>query len=178
MSKKIVLSIAFTIALAVCSVVLLQSGIVSANTAQVVQSTPTPAPITNDDAGLPTPPGPGYAVGLPAIKHVGSGTTPTSNEVKKFVLGHKFPLDATATGKPTAILDIEFITANAASAKMQGESVGLPATAMVIYVKVHGPFVFSAMSLPPGTKSGPIHTQDAVEVFDAATGNILLAGAA
>ncbi len=61
---------------------------------------------------------------------------------------------------------------------MQGESVGLPGTAMVIYVKVHGPFTFSAMSLPPGTKGGPIHAPDAVEVFDAAMGNILLAGTA
>lgn len=183
MSKKIVLGIAVTVALvAICSVLLLQSGIVSANTTQIAQGTPapsqgTPVPIPNGDLA-PTPTGPGYAQGLPAIKHVGSGTTPTSDEVKKFVLSHKFPLDATATGKPSAILDIEFIPASAASAKMHGESVGLPDTAMVIYVKVHGPFTFSAMSLPPGVKGGPLHVQDAVEVFDATTGNLLLAGTA
>jgi len=157
-----------------CSVALQESRGVDASTQGIIS---TPEPVPNGDLA-PTPTGPGYAVGVPAVKHTGGGTAPTPAEVRAFVLSHKFALDKTATGKPSAITDVEFITASAASAKLHGESIGLPDTTMVIYVKVHGPFVFTAMSLPPGLNAVPPHVQDAVEVFDAATGNLLLAGTA
>lgn len=150
----------------VCSAVLHQSSNALANT-QTIQATSEPMPTD-----------PGYSVGVKAITHVGTGTTPTLAEVKAFVLGHRFALDSAQADKPTTVTDVEFITASAASAKLHGESIGLPDTAMVIFVKVHGSFTFTAMSLPPGIKGGPPHVNDAVEVFDAATGNLLLAGTA
>lgn len=105
-------------------------------------------------------------IGLPAIHHHGMGM-PTEDEVRQFVLGHQFPGGPTTTGQPPTILGIKFISAKAASTKfqsiLQGRSVGLTDTATVIDVELQGPFVISSTS----------RTQDAVEVFDAATGNLL-----
>lgn len=113
-------------------------------------------------------------VGLPAIHHHGAGT-PTQDEVRTFVLSHQFPGGPTTTGQPPTILGIGLITAKAASAKFQsalrGRSMGLPDTATVISVELQGPFAISN-PLPSWAKK-PVFTQGALEMFDAATGNLL-----
>lgn len=118
-------------------------------------------------------------IGLPAIHHHGEGT-PTPDEIRKFVLSHQFPGGPTTTGKPPTILGIRFITAKAANARFQsilrGRSLGLPDTATVIYVVLQGPFAISDTAiLGPGVNK-PVFIQGAVEVFDAATGNLLFYG--
>lgn len=137
-----------------------------------IQSPPEPPPpiFTGALVGVP-------GVGLPAIHHHGKGTL-TPDEVRKFVLSHQFPVGPTTTGQPPTILGIEFITAKAASAKLQGllrgRSMGLLDTATVIDVELRGPFAFSSAALK--SYKQPFIIQDAVEVFDAATGNLLFYG--
>ena len=84
--KKLVVSATLlAVLVAIFGVLLFTSGAVSANSASgAVVAAGTPEPPNGDVA--PTPTGPGYAQGVPAIKHVGNGTTPTSDEVKQFVL--------------------------------------------------------------------------------------------
>jgi len=110
-----------------------------------IQSPPEPPPPNLVGTLVGTP-----GVGLPTIHHRDRGMH-TPGEVRQFVLSHQFPGSPTTTGQPPTIVDVEFITAKAASIKfqsiLQGRSMGLPDTAIVIYVELRGPFAFSSAAL-------------------------------
>jgi hypothetical protein len=96
----------------------------------------------------------------------------TSNDVAHYINTHPFPLGPTTTGKPPTIVSIEFITSKEASQRMLGETLGLPDTAIVCYVKLSGPFALSQAPVPASVHLAPSNT--ATEVFDAQSGNLLI----
>jgi hypothetical protein len=69
---------------------------------------------------------------------------------------------------------VDYITSKEASQRLKDASIGLAASAMVYYVKWHGPFnPKTRISAPPGAIL-PASVSEGVEVFDAQTGNLLL----
>jgi len=115
-----------------------------------------------------------YAPGVAAIKpHLAtsSGTAPTftATDAEQYVTAHPFAnTNVTVIETPT-VIQATFMTSAALSAQLDGESIGRPDTALVCYVKLQGTFLFM------GPK-GPLTTHIAYEVFDAETGNLILAG--
>lgn len=71
------------------------------------------------------------------------------------------------------VASIQFMTSAQASALMQREETGLPATATVCYVKIQGPFVLTALPSPRNTNQAPTVAYG-VEIFDGQTGNLLM----
>jgi hypothetical protein len=127
-------------------------------------------PLTNlahvQDVSNGGPGGPGIARTQQGIRAF------TSVDVTHYITTHPFPLGPTTTGKPPTIVSIEFITSKQASQRLLGESIGVPDTAIVCYVKLSGPFTMSFAPHPPGAQVPPSNT--ATEIFDAQTGNLLL----
>lgn len=121
------------------------------------------------------------AMGLPAITpHTqkasfaasGSNTsTPTYSidDAVQYVNTHPMP-DAFITGPKPAIVKAAFLSSQEVSKLMKGESTGVPNDTLLCYVELRGAFTFYGGS---GT-SVTYHT--GVEVFDAYTGNLLIAG--
>jgi hypothetical protein len=66
---------------------------------------------------------------------------------------------------------LEFITAGAAAARLQGASTGLPDDQRVAFAIIRGPLYFTA----PLAKK-PIAFDSAYALFDAKTGNLLMSG--
>ena len=131
-------------------------------------------------AGPPKPPPPILVgvfvgvpgVGTPAIHHHGKGI-PTPDEVRKFVRTYGFPGGKTVSGQPT-IQSVDFMAASAANIKLQnylrGGRVHIFDMATVIVVELAGPFI---VTKGPAWAKSPLYVNNAVEVFDAATGNLL-----
>ena len=118
-----------------------------------------------------------YPPGIPAIHpQSGSAQTPgspafTAADVTHYIQTQGFI--RTTSGAVPAIAQIEFITAQEASALLQGESIGRPDNALVCYVVLTGSFRANG-PVPPGATIPIVHT--AYEVFDAHTGNLLMYG--
>jgi hypothetical protein len=117
--------------------------------------------------------------GLPAIQPrwpATTGTTPgfTADDVEQSTKLHGFAGGPTVSGGQPAITKVMFISGGEASKLLGGETVDRPDDYLVCYVELHGPFLLSGMSLPPGMK--PPIVQTAIEVFDAHTGNLLVFG--
>jgi len=109
---------------------------------------------------LPPPPG------APAIR-VTPSTTPTCQQIGGFYTTHHVWRNVSQErGK---VARIEFLKAADAETRLHA-STGLPGAAGVVFVTLNGTFVFSGPSKV--TKTYPY----AFEVFDATTGNLLLAG--
>jgi hypothetical protein len=109
---------------------------------------------------LPPPPG------APAIR-VTPSTTPTCQQVRGFYTTHHVWRNVSQEGGKVA--SIEFLKAADAEMRLHA-STGLPASAVVIFVTLNGTFVFSGPA--KATKTYPY----AFELFDAATGNLVLTG--
>lgn len=156
--------------------ILITIGIVQGASSQVqAQSMPSMAPSTQ-----PAPASSNRSPGLPAIPPrllSTSATTPafTEADVRAYLNTRPFPSGPLVKGATSTVVEIKFITSAQASALMQGESTGLPDTALVCYVKLHGPFEMTHASTPPGAKPLP-PTTFGIEVFDAYTGNLLMWG--
>lgn len=115
------------------------------------------------------------SVGRPAIIPSGTGAIRvTTSDVRAYVNAHPFPSGPTTTGNSQVIQSIDLITSAEASTRLKDESIGLPASSMVYYVVVKGPFTTQNVSLPSGDKKGLPSPTYGVEVFDAQTGNFLL----
>jgi hypothetical protein len=74
------------------------------------------------------------------------------------------------TAGPVTVGQIEFMSSEALSAQLNGESIGRPNAALVCYVELHGVFLFSGL----GSTEQTAHMT--YEVFDAQTGNLILTG--
>ncbi len=97
----------------------------------------------------------------------------TTSDVRAFLRIHPFVSGPPVKGATPTIVEIKFMTSKQASVLMRGESVGLPDTAIVCYVKFHGPFTQVNASVSPGAKPLP-PTDTGVEIFDGQTGNLLM----
>lgn len=111
--------------------------------------------------------------GVPAIQPTISGAIPsyTLADVATYIQTQH--LLRTTSGTSPVITNSEFITAQQASALINGESIGRPDNALVCYVALQGPFQVNVPA-PPGSSLPDSNT--AYEVFDAQTGNLLLWG--
>lgn len=139
------------------------------------------------DTGAPTT-NPAYPPGVPAITPTLALTTSASrpaftvHDLRAFMNAHPYP---SADGATPRIVRIGFMTASQASALMNGESVGRPPMALVGVVELHGNFsrvvdgiaIGSAPARTWGTPvAPPPPAHDAITVFDARTGNVLVSG--
>lgn len=126
-------------------------------------ATSVQAPIS----AVPSSSGPG----LPAI-HPSSPLGITTTDVQAYLRIHPFVGGPPVKGVTVSIETIQFMTSKQASALMDGEETGLPDTATVCYVKLHGPFTVVG-PVPPGAQQLPTVAYG-VEIFDAQTGNLLM----
>ena len=115
-------------------------------------------------------------LGIPAIHPVTGGTTrdavPNSLISREAVVQYATTMPMfrnTAPAVQPQIMHTQLLTSAAASARLNGEWIGLPDRASVYFVDLQGRFTFTA----------PRHVltyQKGYEVFDAHTGNLLLTG--
>jgi hypothetical protein len=132
---------------------------------QVICPGPSPVPAYN---GPDAPP-----LGAPAIVPRNDCTPSfTAQDVLGYENTHPFAaMRVEAVGKPK-ITKIWFITSAEASGQMHGESIGIPDDALVCHVELYGTFrTGSAPGGQPTERPGA-----ASQVFDAHTGNLLVAG--
>jgi hypothetical protein len=126
------------------------------------------------EAAQMTCPGPSStAFGIPAISPRNNCTPSfTARDVLDYENAHPFAaMRVEAVGKP-AITKIWFLTSAEASQQMHGESIGIPDDALVCYVEFYR--IFRKGSGPGGEPTERMGT--AQQVFDAHTGNLLVAG--
>lgn len=139
-------------------------------------------------AGTPTN-NPSYPPGMPAITPTLALTTTdisrpafTVHDLRAFMDAHPYP---SADGSSPRIVRIGFMAASQASALMNGESAGRPPTALVGVVELHGNFSRVVDGIAIGSGPAPTHgtpvapplpAHDAITVFDARTGNVLVSG--
>jgi hypothetical protein len=96
----------------------------------------------------------------------------TAQDVLDYEDAHPFSaMRVESVGKPK-ITKIWFITSAEASGQMHGEFIGIPDDALVCYVEFYG--TFRTGSAPGGQPTE--RTGTASQVFDAHTGNLLVAG--
>ncbi|GCF09725.1 hypothetical protein [Dictyobacter arantiisoli] len=96
-----------------------------------------------------------------------------SDNVKTYLLSHEFPCGPLVAGAILKVVSIDLLSSKDASARLSGESLGLPDTAPVYLVKVQGPFKTTMMPFAPGAKAIS-QVPYGIEVFDAETGNMLI----
>jgi hypothetical protein len=106
-----------------------------------------------------------------------SAIAPTRRGMPVFSLGDarnyvisRNPLHVARAGIAPIITRMQFLTSEQVSGLTGGESAGFPDSYMLCYVEMQGPFQFSG---PNGVKA--IYPRG-VLVFDAATGNLVMAG--
>jgi hypothetical protein len=130
-------------------------------------------PDIREAAQVMCPGPPSSALGIPAIAPRNDCTPSfTVQDVLDYESAHPFATRRTeAVGKLT-ITKIWFITSAEAGQQMSGESVGIPDGALVCYVEFYG--TFRTGSSPGGEPTE--RTGTATQVFDAHTGNLLVAG--
>lgn len=124
---------------------------------------------------------PGSSVmGLPAItphiqvtSSLTSSSTPSPtyslDDAIHYVTTHPMP-DALITGSKPVIVKAVFLSSQEVSKLMKGESTGVPNGTLLCYIELQGTFTFS------GGSGTPVIYHTGVEVFDAYTGNLLIAG--
>ncbi len=117
-------------------------------------------------------------IGAPAIvPHLDARSTgPTSTapafstaDVVQYVKTHPIWRNIASCATPTAVR-VEFLTSQQVTSLLSGESTGMPDGALLCYVQMRGTFTFAGSS----GKTVTYHT--GYEVFDAHTGNLLMAG--
>lgn len=113
-----------------------------------------------------------YPPGSPAIQpHLPGIPSFTLADVANYIQTKSFM--TTTSGTPPVITNAEFITAQQASALLDGEYIGRPDNALVCYVELQGPFRVKG-PLPSGATVPTVNT--GYELFDAQTGNLLMWG--
>jgi outer membrane protein assembly factor BamE (lipoprotein component of BamABCDE complex) len=113
---------------------------------------------------------PKQPVGMTALT-VRSGPEPfTKQDVSNYFQTNNLPRNSTAS-TDFRVDTIEFITSNDVTARLEGVSTGLPASARVGFVTLSGTFVFTG----PVEARSPTFSR-AYAVFDAASGNLLMVG--
>lgn len=98
-----------------------------------------------------------------------STPTFTTADVRAYIRTHSMPHTIAASSNP-AVLQILFITSQAASGLLDGESTGLPDNTLVCYVELSGSYTFA------GPNGANVTFQKGYELFDAHTGNLLMVG--
>lgn len=117
-------------------------------------------------------------IGAPAIvpRASAASTGPTSTapafstaDVVQYVTTHPIWRNLAPWATPT-VVQVEFLTSQQVTSLLSGESTGMPDGALLCYVQLRGTFTFAGSS----GKTVTYHT--GYEVFDAHTGNLLMAG--
>jgi hypothetical protein len=119
---------------------------------------------------------PQQPVGAQAITPTQPGRSPafTSDDVKAYLLKSGVPGAVVDDPKAITILSIDFIASKEASARLNGEALGLPDGYLVCFVRLQGQFTFSGPYNPQSSeKPGPATFTTMTEIFDAQTGNLL-----
>jgi hypothetical protein len=133
--------------------------------------TPIPVgtvPVTGTGSPQPAP-------GLPGVTPSSPGSIPafTPTELDQFVLNNPIPGNmggSNGNGNGT-ITQTEFLTGKQISDLLGGEPTEMPDDAPLAYVELSGDFTF------PGVANNPnLHFKFAFEVFDAATGALIMEG--
>jgi hypothetical protein len=75
-----------------------------------------------------------------------------------------------ASGSPVIVTSVAFLTSQQVSANLNGESTGLPDNTLLCFVEMRGTFTFA------GGLGSLVTYSRGYELFDAHTGNILMAG--
>src|SRR2546421_4735035 len=118
--------------------------------------------------------------GMPAIHpHLTSIPAFTEEDVRTYISSHPFFSKAIGYTEPPILSSIKFMTSREASALMHGAHTGLADDAIVCYVELCGTFMITGgpAPLPATTRPAPVKPFHTVhEVFDAQTGNLLMAG--
>jgi len=96
-----------------------------------------------------------------------------TSAVASYVLSHPLPraMHNGSLARPTGIQKIVFARSQNISKLLDGESMGVPDNTLLCYVLVSGVFAF-----PTPSRGQEIVYHQGIEVFDATTGNLLLAG--
>jgi len=121
---------------------------------------------------------PSYAAsgsqGLPAI-HPRTTSTPAFSvaDVVQYLRTHALPRFA-AVGAPATVTGVQFMTSREVNTLPDGQETGLPDSALVCYVTLHGTFVIPGVRVPNSLTVRTFH--GAKVIFDARTGNLLLSG--
>ena len=115
--------------------------------------------------------------GSPAIRpHLSSIPAFTEEDVRQFVATHPVPGGSIRNVKPPAVIKVQFMTSQEAS-ELIHNFVSWRKDKLVCYVELEGAFTFHGG--PPGYVSRyettPAETR-VFEIFDAQTGNCLVAG--
>jgi hypothetical protein len=133
---------------------------------QIICPAPSPVPAYN----APDAP----ALGAPAITPRNDcAPSFTVQDVLDYENAHPFATMRTEPVGKLTITKIWFITSAEASGQMHGESIGIPDDALVCYVEFYG--TFRSYAPIPGSKPAE-RTGTAAQVFEAHTGNLLVAG--
>jgi hypothetical protein len=122
---------------------------------------------------------PQQPVGAQAITPTQPGKSPafTTDDVKAYLLKSPVPGNVLDDPKAITILTIDFIASKEASARLNGEALGLPDSYLVCFVRLQGQFTFSGPYNPQADNKPTSATfTTLVEIFDAQTGNLLLYG--
>jgi len=123
-------------------------------------------------AFAPHPNGPGIPALTPQSRQQNGAMFDTTT-VSTFVRGHPMPRTLRiGSSKPAAIQKIVFAKSQDISKLLDGENLGVPSNTLLCYVQMRGTFEF-----PTPSRGGGYVSDQGVEVFDATTGNLILAGA-
>lgn len=80
-----------------------------------------------------------------------------------------------ATGDPPTIETLEFVSRDELTKRLN-LFIGMGEDTLVCYAVLRGPFLMTRMSLPPGSAPGPHFSTTVLEIYDAATGRLLIWG--
>jgi len=120
-----------------------------------------------------------FAIGAPAITPRAqpdqkTGAWFTEDDVATFFKDRVRSFDASEA--PVTITKVLFVTSAQASALMQGEFIGRPDSDLLCYVESQGSFLLPAPPFARREGQQPEFGHTAISVFDARTGNLLIAG--
>lgn len=117
---------------------------------------------------------PSVPVGSPAIRPRLVSTGPSvpafqAADAAQFASTHAMPQNQ-AVGSQTMVVSVRFLTSKQVSDLLNGESTGLPDSTLLCFVELQGTFTFG------GGMGSMVTYHRGYEVFDAHSGNIIMAG--
>lgn len=118
----------------------------------------------NTGFGRPT----GNVAISPQLGVTASGPSFTAAEAAQFATTHRMWHNMSSA--QSHVVSVQFLTSQQVSQLLGGESTGLPDSTLVCYVELQGTFTF------PAPSGATVSYSKGVEVFDAHSGNLLIAG--
>lgn len=114
----------------------------------------------------------GHPIGVPAILPRNDCTPSfTRQDVVAYLRTHPFPNKGIAPDGLLTVTEVAFMPVQALPALDHDGTFGLPGSAMVCYVALHGTVTYTSLAAAP-----TMHTATVYVVFDAHSGNLLASG--